>query len=422
MPLGCRVFTDTAGRYVSGGLARMCQGLPGRRDAAAEAIRGFLHEWFAGCRGADVGVPQGTTAHPSSPTLVTVAAASVQDVPEYLDEIGTCTAREVVSIQPLATGQIMQIHFVDGADLTRGQLLFTIDPRPYQAALDQARAGLAQNEASLTLARRNFARDQQLLPAKAISTQTYQTDEDSVAAAEAQVKASHAQIETAQVNLNYTTIASPIDGRAGKRLIDLGNIVTANSGQTLLVIQRMDPIYADFIVPESSLSSIRDRMASGTLKTLVYLPAQATSQAREGNLTFLDNTVQLATGTIALRATLFNPDRHFWPGQFVRIRLVLRILVGAVLIPYEAVEIGQNGAYVYVLRPGPTTEIRQITLGQRQGDMVVVLKGLAEGEEVVTAGQLTVVPGAPVRVQEPAGPEAATCPATAPSSQPGGTP
>ena len=215
---------------------------------------------------------------PPPPTLVTVAAASVQDVPEYLDEIGTCTAREVVSIQPLATGQIMQIHFVDGADLTRGQLLFTIDPRPYQAALDQARAGLAQNEASLTLARRNFARDQQLLPAKAISTQTYQTDEDSVAAAEAQVKASHAQIETAQVNLNYTTIASPIDGRAGKRLIDLGNIVTANSGQTLLVIQRMDPIYADFIVPESSLSSIRDRMASGTLKTLVYLPAQATSQ------------------------------------------------------------------------------------------------------------------------------------------------
>ena len=143
---------------------------------------------------------------------------------------------------------------------------------------------------------------------------------------------------------------------------------------------------------------------------------------REGNLTFLDNTVQLATGTIALRATLSNPDRHFWPGQFVRIRLVLRILVGAVLIPYEAVEIGQNGAYVYVLRPGPTTEIRQITLGQRQGEHGRRTQGAGRGRGSGDRGSVDGRAGRAVRVQEPAGPEAATRPATAPSSQPGGTP
>lgn len=363
---------------------------------------------LAGCRS--------KPAPPERPApLVVVAPAIAQDVPLYIDEIGSCTAREVVAIQPQASGQIVGIHFTDGQDVRKGDLLFTIDPRPYQAALDQAKAGLAQNQASLDLAKLNFARATILLPTNAISQQDYDTQRNAVAVSEAQVQTSQAQIETARVNLDYTTIVSPINGRAGKRQVDLGNIVTANSGTTLLTIQRMDPIYADFIIPEQQLTAVREKMASGELKTLVRLGNEPQSAARAGGLTFLDNAVQTATGTVSLRATMPNADRHFWPGQFVQVRLVLGVLKGAVLVPSRATLLSQKGPYVYVVQPGQTVDLRQVTLGQLQGSMVVITSGLSAGEQVVVDGQLTVAPGRPVRVQN-AQPETASAPASNPAT------
>jgi multidrug efflux system membrane fusion protein len=347
--------------------------------------------------------------------LVTVAQALTQDVPVYIDEIGMCTALEVVSISPQATGKIVGQYVEDGDDVRKGQKLFTIDPQPYQAALDQAKASLdqakaavAQNEASLLLATLELTRSETLYPLKATSKEDLETKQNAVAVAKAQIQAAQAQIqagkaaiETAQVNLDYCFITSPLDGRAGKVLIDPGNAVTANSTAVLIVLQKLDPIYADFTVPERDLDRVRQNMAAGTLKTLIRLPTEPLDKAREGDLTFLDNAVQQSTGTIALRATIHNTDRRFWPGQFVQVRLVLKTQRGAVLVPYPATQVSQNGAYVYVVAPDSTAAIRPVTLGQRQGDLVVVTDGLKAGESIVTSGQMLIVPGGKVRVAPP---------------------
>ncbi|MFZ0035132.1 MAG: efflux RND transporter periplasmic adaptor subunit [Sedimentisphaerales bacterium] len=340
------------------------------------------------------------------PALVTASEAVARDVPTYIDEIGTCTACEVVSVHPQIAGQITEIHFTDGADLKKGDMLFTIDPRPNQAALVQAQASLAQSTASLALAKSEFERVKTLLPTGAISKEEYDIRQNAVAVGEAQVQASQAAIQTAQVNLDYCFIRSPIDGLAGQRQVDIGNVVTAsnsnvpNSGTPLLVIQRLDPVYADFTITERDLASVRRQMAKDDLKTYVRLPDESDANAREGNLTFLDNAVQEGTGTVKLRATLRNQDHYFWPGQFVRVRLVLSTLKDAVLVPSEAIQISQNGPFVYVIRPDSTAELRLVKLGQQQGNLVVITDGLAAGEKVVTSGQLTVTSGGKVRLQE----------------------
>jgi multidrug efflux system membrane fusion protein len=340
------------------------------------------------------------------PALVTISEAVVKDAPAYIDEIGSCTAREVVSVHPQISGQITEIHFTDGADLKKGDLLFSIDPRPNQAALVQAQASLAQSIASLALAKSEFERAKGLLPTGALSKESYDIRQNAVAVGEAQVQAGQAAVQTAQVNLDYCFIRSPIDGRAGQRQVDVGNVVTAsnsnvpNSGTPLLVIQRLDPIYADFTITERDLASVRREMTKDDLKTYVWLPDESDANAREGNLTFLDNAVQEGTGTVKLRATLQNQDHYFWPGQFVKVRLVLRILKDAVLVPSEAIQISQNGPFVYVLRPDSTAELRLVKPGQQQDKLVIVTDGLKVGEKVVTGGQLTVTPGGKVRVQE----------------------
>jgi membrane fusion protein, multidrug efflux system len=342
------------------------------------------------------------------PALVTTSEAVAKDVPVYINEIGTCTAREVVSVHPQISGQITEIHFTDGTDLKKGDMLFTIDPRPNQAALVQAQASLARSMALLTLAKSEFERAKTLLPTGAISKEEYDVRQNTVAVGETQVQADQAAIQTAQVNLDYCFIHSPIDGRAGRRQVDVGNVVTAsnsnipNSGTPLLVIQQLDPIYADFTITERDLASVRREMAKDDLKTYVQLPDESDANAREGDLTFLDNAVQEGTGTVKLRATLQNQDHYFWPGQFVRVRLVLSILKDAVLVPSEAILISQNGPFVYVFRLDSTAELRLVKTGQQQGNLVVITDGLKAGEKVITGGQLAVTPGGKVRVQETA--------------------
>ena len=335
------------------------------------------------------------------PPLVTVASATAQDVPKYLDEIGRNTAFEAVTITPQVGGRITERHFQDGENLKQGQLLFVIDPRPYKAQVDAAQATLAQAKAALDLAKIQFARDQQVIGTKAISQQDYDTKKNTVDVDQAQVESAQAALETAQLNLEYCYIHSPIDGRAGARLVDVGNVVMANSS-SLLSIQRLDPIYANFTVTETDLPEVQKQMARGGLKASVRLPGDPVGSARVGRVEFLDNTVQNASGTVNLRATLSNSDHHFWPGQFVDVKLVLATEKSAVLIPNEAAQISQRGPFVYVLKTDDTAELRPVTLGQRQGSQVVVTNGVAANERVVVTGQMLVRPGGKVRVAPPA--------------------
>ena len=329
------------------------------------------------------------------PSPVTVVVAVTQDVPYYLDEVGHTVAREVVSVTPQVSGTITEIKFTDGADLKKGDPLFTIDPRPFEAQLNAAQANLAQSKAALDFARIEFDRVKDLVESKAIARQDYDTRKNAVDVGEAQVKQNEAALESARLNLEYTAIHSPIDGRAGRRLVDVGNVITANT-TPLLTIQRMDPIYADFTVTENDFSEVQHNEARRMLRVEVRLPDDAKPEV--GQLTFLDNSVQSSSGTVMLRATVPNPARHLWPGQFVNVRLVLATLTKAVLVPAAAPQDSAQGSFVYVIKQDSTAELRPVKLGQRQGDLVVVQQGLQPGERVVLIGQLGVMPGGKVKV------------------------
>jgi membrane fusion protein, multidrug efflux system len=320
-----------------------------------------------------------------------------------------------VTVTPQMGGRITERHFQDGADLSKGALLFVIDPRPFQAQLDSATASLAQAKAALELAKIQFARDQELVGTKAISKQDYDTKKNTVDVDQAQVESAQAALETARLNLEYCYIHSPIEGRAGARLVDVGNVVQANT-TGLLLIQRLDPIYADFTVTERDLPEVQKEMSRGSLKAFVRVPSDPENRARTGKVTFLDNAVQNGTGTVNLRATMSNPDHHFWPGQFVNVRLVLATQKNAVLIPNQATQISQKGPFVYVVKPDSTADLRLVTLGQRQGENVVVTQGVAAGENVIVTGQLTVPPGGKVRVDTGAAPSPSKAPAGAGAS------
>jgi multidrug efflux system membrane fusion protein len=337
-------------------------------------------------------------AAPAMPApLVTVVKASTKDVPQYLDEIGRNTAFESVTVTPQVGGRIVERNFQDGENLKKGQLLFVIDPRPYKAQLDAAQATLAQSKAALDLAKIQFARDEEVIGERAISKQDYDTKKNAVDVDQAQVEAAEAALETAKLNLEYCYIRSPIDGRAGARLVDVGNVVQANS-TSLLSIQHLDPIYATFTITESDLPAVQKQMSHGLLNAAVRLPSDLDNTARTGRVEFLDNAVQNNTGTVNLRATMSNPDHHFWPGQFVDVRLILSTAKGAVLIPNQAAQISQKGPFVYVIKDDDTAELRPVKLGQRQGDDVVVIEGVAPNERVVLAGQMLVRPGGKVRI------------------------
>jgi multidrug efflux system membrane fusion protein len=367
------------------------------------------------------------------PAPVTVTAAVSQDVANYLDALGKIVARETVSIQPQVSGRITQIHFTDGSNVRKGQLLFTIDPRPFEANLKQAQANLARDGALKKQAEANLAREiarekwgyaqveryRTLVEQGVVAKEQYEqlrAEYDSLRAnseaaratvrsADETIRVDNAAIETAKVELSYCFIHSPIDGRAGQRLVDIGNVVHPggagdNTANALLVIDRINPIYADFTISQNHLAAVQQEMQQGSLRTEVRLP-DAGDDAVTGQLTFVDNAVQNETGQVTLRATLPNPDHRFWPGRFVNVRLVLSTTTGAVLVPVSAPQMSANGSYVYVVKPDSTAEQRTVSLGQRQGDLIVVEKGVAAGEQIVTNGQLGVTPGGKVLVEQP---------------------
>jgi len=371
------------------------------------------------------------------PAPVTVAPAVSQDVSNYLDALGKIVARETVSIKPQVAGRITQIHFTDGANIAKGQLLFTIDPRPFEANVKQAQANLSRDGALKKQAEANLAREVArekwgraqverygtLVEQGVVAKEQYEqlrAEYDSLRAnseaaravvrsADETIKVDNAAIETAKVELSYCFIHSPIDGRAGQRLVDIGNVVNPggtsnnqsnNQENSLLVIERINPIYADFTISQNHLSAVQREMQQGSLRTEVRLPDSG-NDAVTGQLTFVDNAVQDQTGQVTLRATLPNPDHRFWPGRFVNVRLVLSTTTGAVLVPVSAPQMSANGSYVYVVKADSTAEQRQVSLGQRQGDLIVVEKGVNAGEQIVTNGQLGVTPGGKVLVEKP---------------------
>src|SRR6202166_2368837 len=342
----------------------------------------------AGCNRGNV-----QAAPPAMPApLVTVVKATEQDVPKYLDEIGRNAAFESVTVTPQVDGRIVERHFQDGENLKKGQLLFVIDPRPYKAQFDSAQASLAQAKAALDFAKIQFARDEEVIGTRAISKQDYDTKKNTVDVDQAQVEAAAAALETARLNLEYCYIHSPIDGRAGARLVDVGNVVQPNA-TSLLSIQRLDPIYANFTVTESDLPEVQRQMSRGMLKAAVRLPSDSESAAKSGRVEFLDNSVQDGSRRVNCGATINNSDRHFWPGQFVDVNLVLNTEKAAMLIPSQATQISQKGPFVYVVKSDDTADLRPVKLGQRQGDDVVVTEGVAANERVVLAAQLLVPPG-----------------------------
>ena len=327
---------------------------------------------------------------------VSVTRPQIKEVPLYLDEIGNCTAYEAVVVQPQVSGALTAVHFQDGAEIRKGDLLFTIDPRPSQAALDKAKATLESDRAKAAYAQLQVQRYEELSKTKVIAPQDYDSLCGTAQAAQATVQADQAAVDEARLNREYCEIRSPIDGRAGKRKVDIGNIVSANATQ-LLSIQRQDPIYVDFTIPERTLADVRAYRDKGTLQVEARF-ADNPAKRRLGTFDFLDNGVQQGSGTVRVRALLDNKDRLFWPGQFVNVRLLLDVLPNAVLVPAEAVQIGQSGPFVFVVKADSTVELRKIQTGQRQEEAVAVTKGLAAGETVVVTGQISLAPGAYVKV------------------------
>lgn len=352
----------------------------------------FLFFMFtaAGCR-------RETPAQPAPPPpLVTTAVATAADVPVKITEIGTCAPSERVEIKAQVTGKILGVYFEDGADVEAGAILFKIDPAPYSAELARAQAEVVENEARLSDATREWERVKSITVPGAISKQDLDSRKSKVEVAEAVLASSRVAVETSKINLDWCVIRAPITGRLGRRTVDAGNVVWPATGQTLVTIARVDPIYCEFNIPETELPSVREHLKSGALPVEIVEPDTKNKPAA-GTLTFWNNEIRRDTGTVLLRATIPNETRRFWPGQFVHASLVLEIHKNAVLVPARAVQISAKGSFVYVVQAAGTAEMRPVAAGALVGDNVWVRDGLAAGEKVVTDGHVLVAPGAPVR-------------------------
>lgn len=329
------------------------------------------------------------------PRPVETAVATKQDSYSYIDSFGNLYPPNDVNIKAQVTGAIKEVKFSEGKEVKVGDLLFVIDPSTYQADLDKARAALMQDLADLKLKKVTFDRNKMLLEKQLISQQDFDTYEAELASAEAKVRMDNAEIDLAKINLDYCYVRSPVDGLTSKRLVDLGNIVTANDGPTLVNIKTIDTLYIDFTIPETNLDAVRSAMKQGKLKVEINAEDRK-APTHSGELELLDNSVDNTTGTVLLRAIVSNKDRALWAGQFVMVRLILGIIKDAVIVPYEAVQIGQNGPYLFVVTTDNKADLRLVKMGQRQGESIVIFEGVKAGEKVVTSGHLGLSPGAPV--------------------------
>lgn len=327
---------------------------------------------------------------------VLVAPVRAKDMPVQIEAIGNVEAFSMVAVRPQITGPITQVHFEEGREVRAGDLLFSIDSRPLESALNQMRANLKRAEAQMASARLDYERVSNLFANKIASQQAYDTTKATFDSAVATVLADSAAVSNAQVSLGYTEIRSPIDGRTGGLALKAGNVVKA-SDDVLVTIAQIRPIYAAFSVPEQHLSAIQSRMTTASLPVTASVPGVDTRPV--GRLAFVNNTVDTNTGTILLKAVFPNDDNLLWPGQFIRLTMTLSNLTQAIVVPSQAIQSGQNGEYVFVVQPDQTAEMRSVNSGVTYNGETVLEGELKTGETVVTDGQLNLVSGRAVIVK-----------------------
>jgi multidrug efflux system membrane fusion protein len=342
------------------------------------------------------GTPQ--LEKPAAFVPVKVAVAEQRPVPVQLQAVGTVEAFATVSIKSRVDGQLVAVHFREGQDVKKGELLFTIDPRPYETALKEAQARLERDVALAGKADLDAKRYAELVAKNYVSSDKFEQFRANAEALRASVAADRAAMERARLNLEYCYIRSPMVGRTGRLLVDEGAQIKANDDKGGMVdIMQIMPINVGFAVPQQHLVEIKAHMVSGPLTVEAAIP-ESKLKPEVGTLSFLDNKVNTQTGTVLLKGTFANSDRLLWPGQFVTTTLTLATRSDAIVIPSVAVQVGQDGQFVYVVKPDMTVDMRPISLGMMLGDTVVVEKGVSADEKVVTEGQLRLVPGARVRI------------------------
>jgi len=353
-----------------------------------------VRTWVSSLSGAAKGDRHAKKRTPP-PAPVRVTRARTQNVPIRLEGVGNVQARSSVAVKARVDGQLFSAGVKEGQTVRKGDVLFQLDPRPFEAQLKQAEANLTRDKANLEKARSDLVRIKDLA-GKGISPKAKLDEvEASVATFLAAIRSSEAAIELAKLNLDYATIRSPIDGRVGRILVAPGNMVKANDTQPLLVINEVKPIYVAFALPEQYIDELRRRMAEGPLAVEATWRGDGASTVT-GELFFINNAVDTATGTIELMARFANADERLVPGQFIKASVTVATLPNAVVVPSQAVQINQKGEYVWVLKDDKTVQLRAITVGPQAGDATVVTKGLSDGEVVVTDGQLRLFPGARV--------------------------
>jgi multidrug efflux system membrane fusion protein len=345
---------------------------------------------FAACHKKQISPPT-----PSYP--VKAGIAEQKEAPIFIEALGHVDSITAINIKSRIEGELTGVYFTQGQEVKKNDLLFTIDPRPYQAALKEAQATLDQNLANLSLAQEKVKRYRTLAKDEYYSQIDYETLQANFASTAALVEQNRAQVDSALINLNYCWIYAPIDGMTGLLQVDYGNLV-ANDGSTLTTLNQMAPIYVTFSIPEFQLPRVQKHQGNGPLKVLAAYE-DFSDENFEGKLFMVDNSVDPNTGMITLRAIFENTKRELWPGQFIRTRLILTTLKEAVSIPYTALQLTQAGPVVFVIRDNQTVEQRAVTLGQREDDNIVILKGLKAGEKIVIEGQLNLFSGAKVDIK-----------------------
>lgn len=375
-----------------------------RHGCATPGLRGTHHaaRWSCGLL-AGVALLAGCTRAETQTQVVweavpvTVAKVVQKSMPVEIRAIGNVEPSSRVSVKSQVAGEVERVYFQEGQEVRKGDLLFTIDSRPFEAALHQAEATLARDQAEAKLARLQAERYQKLFKEGIASQDQYDRARTSDEAREGAVRADQAAVENAKIQLGYCSIFSPLAGRTGNLMVDQGNVVKAND-VSLVVIHQIRPVYVNFSVPERYLAEIKSRMAAGNLKVVADIPGDARGRL-QGVLTFVDNAVDTTTGTIHLKGAFTNQDKRLWPGQFVNVVLTLAAQPNAIVVPSRAVQTGQSGEFVFVVKADLTAEMRPIVVSRSLEGEAVVEKGLKPGESVVTDGQLRLVPGGKVQIK-----------------------
>ena len=420
MPAGCIVFGSKIGACLSARffIQKELMKLSRRRHPLTSSVFLVAALWLLlaveGCSNATSKSAQASGAPPSIP--VAVASAEQRDFPVYLSGLGSVQASNTVSLKSRVDGQIVQIAFKEGQSVKQGDLLLVIDPRPYQVALEQAEAALARDQAQLKNAQLDYGRYQGLFKEGVISQQQFDAQRALVGQLDGTIKADQAAIDNAKLQLVYTRVTAPVNGRIGLRLVDIGNMIHASDTNPLLVITQVQPIAVVFTLPEDVLPNVSQHMKNRTLEVDAYSRDDTTKLAA-GKLLTIDNQIDQTTGTGKLKAMFDNVDNALFPNQFVNARLLLETRKGVTVVPTAAIQRGPQGSsFIYVVKPDKTAEVRTVKVALTQGNLSVIASGVAPGEQVVTDGQDKLQGGSHV---EPHAPNPGQGGSTAPSGTPG---